>query len=71
MTTEQKWTWVQPRSREDLLARLLAARDLSVPERERENLCAVAHAEIAGLSEALRDANRLIRERDKALGRDS
>ena len=49
------WTWVQPPDRAALLQRLADARDLSVPERERENLCGVAHGEILSLAEALQD----------------
>ncbi|MFA6063920.1 MAG: hypothetical protein WC736_15135 [Gallionella sp.] len=41
MSAEQ-WKWVQPATLDDLLARLSDARDLKVPERERENLCAVS-----------------------------
>ena len=44
------WTWVQPKNQDELLARLADARDLNVPERERENLCACACAEIKRLS---------------------
>ena len=43
------WTWVQPRTREELLTRLAHARDLDVPARERENLCAAAYTEILGM----------------------
>jgi len=45
----QSWTWVQPRTREELLTRLADARDLDVPARERENLCAAAYTEILGM----------------------
>ena len=44
------WTWVQPKDRNELLQRLEDARDLNVPERERENLCGVAHGEIMKLA---------------------
>jgi chromosome segregation ATPase len=43
------WIWVQPKNRDELLTRLADARDLNLPERERENLCACAHAEIVKL----------------------
>ena len=32
--------WMQPKSQDELLARLADACDLNMPERERENLCA-------------------------------
>lgn len=48
--TPAPWTWVQPRDRKDLLLRLADARDFAVPERERENLCSVAHGEIVHLA---------------------
>jgi len=44
--TDQRWTWVQPTSQANLLKRLADARDLDVPAREMENLCACAHDEI-------------------------
>ena len=47
------WMWVQPLDRAALLRRLADARDLDVPSRERENLCAVAHGDISRLAEAL------------------
>ena len=37
------WVWVQPKNREELIQRLLDAREYAVPERERENLCSVAY----------------------------
>lgn len=37
------WVWKQPKDTAELLDRLLAARDLAVPERERENLCGCAY----------------------------
>ena len=49
------WTWVQPKNRDELLSRLADARDRAVPERERENLCSVAHGEITRLIQALQD----------------
>lgn len=49
----ESWTWVQPVGIETLLARLADARDFAVPERERENLCGVAHGMISTLSDAL------------------
>lgn len=45
------WTWVQPADRAELLTRLANARDFAVPERERENLCSVAHGEISTLEQ--------------------
>ncbi len=41
-----EWKWKQPQTQAELLARLADARDLAVPERERENLCACAITEI-------------------------
>jgi hypothetical protein len=49
-----EWQWSQPATQAELLQRLADARDLAVPERERENLCACAHAEIARLQEEVR-----------------
>ena len=43
------WVWRQPTNQAELLSRLADARDLDVPERERENLCACAHEEIVRL----------------------
>lgn len=40
---DKPWVWVQPKDRAELLQRLADARDLAVPEKERENLCACAH----------------------------
>ena len=37
------WSWVQPKSREELIQRLFEAREYAVPERERENLCSMAY----------------------------
>lgn len=63
------WTWHQPKDRAELLQRLAEARDLNVNERERENLCSVAHGEIqmlaqdnANLHELLSQAMALINE---------
>ena len=50
------WVWVQPKTKGELLTRLAEARDLSVPERERENLCAVAYTYIRNMPEPL-DSN--------------
>ena len=49
----ESWTWVQPVGINALLARLADARDLAVPERERENLCSVAHVTITKLLDVL------------------
>lgn len=49
----ESWTWVQPIGIDAILRRLALARDLAVPERERENLCSVAHRTISNLTEAL------------------
>ncbi|MCR4300849.1 MAG: hypothetical protein NUV51_04500 [Sulfuricaulis sp.] len=49
------WTWVQPKNQDELLARLVEARDLKVPERERENLCACALTEIRRLQQETLD----------------
>jgi hypothetical protein len=43
------WEWIQPRTLADILSRLRVARDCRVPERERENMCSVAHDTIAKL----------------------
>ena len=40
-------------NRDELLARLADARDLTVSERERENLCAAAHTEITRLAKEM------------------
>lgn len=40
------WQWVQPHGTDEILARLADCRDLNVSERERENMCSVAHEEI-------------------------
>ena len=42
----EPYVWVQPKDRDDLIRRLALARDLNVPERERENLCSAAIAEL-------------------------
>ena len=66
----QEWTWVPPKNRDELLTRLAEARDLNVPERERENLCAVAYTVIVGLREdditAACKARRLAADRGEA-----
>jgi hypothetical protein len=54
MPTSQ-WAWAQPKSQDELLLRLSDARDLNVPERERENLCACAIAEIKRLQQETLD----------------
>ncbi len=64
--TMTPWTWVQPKDQAELLARLAKARDLNVPERERENLCACAHTEIVRMVaqlEGLRGLEQRLRER--------
>lgn len=43
------WVWIQPRSDAELLRRLRDARDYKVHERERENLCSVAHSRLQEL----------------------
>ena len=48
-------TWMQPKNREDLLRRLADARDLSVPERERENLCACAYTALRTIEPVIAD----------------
>lgn len=53
------WVWVQPKDRAELLQRLLDARDLRVHERERENLCSVAHGEIRTLGYELQNAETI------------
>ena len=40
------YAWIQPVTYEQLLERLAQAREYAVNERERENLCAVAHDEL-------------------------
>ena len=49
----ESWTWVQPVGIDALLLRLADARDFAVPERERENLCSVAHGTITKLVDVL------------------
>ena len=53
MLTDVSWTWVQPVGIDAILSRLADARDLAVPERERENLCSVAHSTITKLVDVL------------------
>lgn len=48
-TRQETWAWVQLADYEALVERLAIARDLSVPERERENLCACAHTALKAL----------------------
>ena len=43
------WCWIQPKGTDEILRRLLDAREFSVDERERENMCSVAHGEIVRL----------------------
>ncbi len=54
--------WKQPKDTEELLSRLADARDLAVPERERENLCACAFT-------ALTEARAALAERDATVQR--
>ena len=61
----QLWVWKQPKNQDDLLSRLADARDLNVPERERENLCGCAHTEIEGQRAQIAELGQeLQRERD-------
>jgi len=48
------WKWIQPRGTDEILKRLADARDLAVPERERENMCSVAHGEITRLRDQVK-----------------
>lgn len=55
------WQWVQPRTTDEILNRLLECRQFHVHDRERENMCSVAIGEItrlSGLVESLRRAHR-------------
>ena len=36
------WVWIQPRTDDELIERLIQAREYNVHELERENLCSVA-----------------------------
>ena len=56
----QPWAWVQPKSVAEIKQRLLEARDFKVPERERENMCSVAHGEIVRLERDLRAAQEAL-----------
>ena len=59
------WAWVQPRDTAEIKQRLLEARDFMVHERERENMCSVAHGEIERLERELtaeRERGRRVRE---------
>ena len=47
------WQWVQPRNDDELLARLRDGFMLAVHERERENLCSVAHGRIKAMREEI------------------
>lgn len=58
----QDWAWVQPANHADLLDRLRLARDLAVPERERENLCACAATTIKKLLGLLDERENLLQE---------
>lgn len=71
MTTEHEtprhharapWVWVQPADHQALLERLALARDLAVPERERENLCACASTEIKRLLRLIDEREALLQE---------
>ena len=47
------WQWEQPRGDDELLARLRDGFMLAVHERERENLCSVAHGRIKAMREEI------------------
>ena len=47
------WQWVQPHGDDELLARLRDGFMLAVHERERENLCSVAHVRIKEMREEI------------------
>lgn len=47
------WQWEQPRDDDELLARLRDGFMLAVHERERENLCSVAHGRIKAMREEI------------------
>lgn len=51
------WVWVQPKNDEELVSRLLEARDYAVHERERENLCSCAAIRLTAL---ISDNTRLL-----------
>lgn len=50
------WVWVQPKTTQELIQRLLEAREYMVHERERENLCSVAALELQALLGELQTA---------------
>ncbi len=49
------WAWYQPRGTDEILKRLFEAREYAVDERERENMCSVAHGEIVRLRALIPD----------------
>ena len=60
------WKWIQPSGSVEIKQRLLEARDFNVHERERENMCSVAHGHIVYLElelTALREELEAIRAR--------
>ena len=62
------WVWRQPTNQAELLSRLADARDLDVPERECENLCACAFTEIKHLEADLSTARHTIESWQREVG---
>ena len=58
----EPWEWIQPLTIKEILSRLRVARDCRVPERERENLCSVAHETIEKLLAERTEWKRLAEE---------
>ena len=69
----EAWTWVQPANTAELLARLAQGRDITMPRRELENLCAAAISEINKLLSLLTEREDILQEfvDDAAYVRDS
>ena len=64
-----EWTWQQPTDRADLVNRLAYARDLAVPDRERENLCGCAYTELRQQERELIEARTDLVAAQNALAR--
>lgn len=63
------WQWEQPRGDDELLARLRDGFMLAVHERERENLCSVAHGRIKAMREEIAFLERFADAPDMKTGK--
>jgi hypothetical protein len=70
-TDQEQWTWKQPKDGQELLSRLADARDLDVPERERENLCGCAYTALRQQACELTTVKAEARETIARLGADA